>query len=861
MDVDEDYPRLPAINAKDLVAIIPVFGEKGENYITAKDWVKKIESMKVAYGWDSRMTMIYAAMRLRGAATFWYETAQENLATWEDFKTEIVGNFPDTVSAKEVHDILKNRKKKADEDIEMYFHKTVAIAKRARFDDKTIMEYVIGGLPNESEKAAVRSKASNTLKELLKNIVIVCDFEKLEEKKEAEKDKEPKQEEKPSESPKRRHESHYKRSNYHRGGHRGSYRGKWNRWGYWKRRSNDYTDERHNAEKEEMKKEDEKSKGSSDKDYHKKKTIKRCWRCKSESHLAYQCKDFRQRVAAQLATHQKNKELYKHAEIDGEKFEAFVDLGSEVTIMCKDEAEKLKGELDSTSIKLHGFTGQDCKTLGSMKKNVKIEGFEKEVNIHVVEEELHPTGTIVGLDFFNDPQVIVIKKWKGLEIIKQDAPEYKVLRVEVKNSGYRKPIEEENLIIGQNVSKDIKQDLIQLLNEYRDVFASNLQELGKTGLEKMQIVLKENKIVTYRPYRVAEGHKAELRKIIQELLDNKIIQKSNSPYASPVILIPKKTGGLRMCVDFRKVNQITQRENFPTPNLEEELNSFAGKNIFTKLDLLSGYYQIEVDESSRQFLAFITPDGKYEFLRVPFGSTNSPAIFMRTISQVLEPLGKDNISFFMDDIIIATEDETSGIEMLEKVLTELRKANLTLNTEKCEYLMSSTTYLGHKISSQGVAPADRNTEAIKTFPTPTTQKQVKRFLGMTGFFRREEALEAENDVSEVRSKAMERMNKLREKQNVKVNAKKLRPTKYDVNDLVLVRYDPPATGGSRKMMVRYRGPYVVKKILGSDRYVVGDTPATQITQKPFESVYAAENMKKFIDPDDSIWELELNDDE
>lgn len=161
------------ISAKDISAIIPTFGEEGENAIRAEVWIKKIDSLRENYGWDSKVTMLYAAMRLRGAASFWYETAETSLTGWDAFKEELQANFPDIVSRMEIHELLKNRKRKADESIEFYFHKTVAIGKRAKLDNETIMEYIINGLDDDMNKGAIKSKQVTTFPDLLKEILVV----------------------------------------------------------------------------------------------------------------------------------------------------------------------------------------------------------------------------------------------------------------------------------------------------------------------------------------------------------------------------------------------------------------------------------------------------------------------------------------------------------------------------------------------------------------------------------------------------------------------------------------------------------------------------------------------------------------
>lgn len=191
-----------------------------------------------------------------------------------------------------------------------------------------------------------------------------------------------------------------------------------------------------------------------------------------------------------------------------------------------------------------------------------------------------------------------------------------------------------------------------------------------------------------------------------------------------------------MCVDFRKLNAITKRENFPVPNIEETLNSLANKAIFTSLDLLSGYYQIKVAEESRHFTSFVTPNGQYEFTRMPFGLTNSPAVFMRMMAKVINPIKSDNIIIYMDDILIATKTVEENLQVLEKFLKVLRSAGLTLKLEKCIFFQKSIQFLGHEVSSSGIKPGQIKIAAIENYKKPPNQKEVRQFLGLSGYFRR-----------------------------------------------------------------------------------------------------------------------------
>jgi hypothetical protein len=172
-------------------------------------------------------------------------------------------------------------------------------------------------------------------------------------------------------------------------------------------------------------------------------------------------------------------------------------------------------------------------------------------------------------------------------------------------------------------NKETEPRLFELLAKYRNCLATRLQEIGKTTYTKMQIQLTTTNPVSHNPYRLPAHQRQKLATMIAELLKNKIIRKSTSPYASPIVLIPKPDGTLRLCVDYRKLNNITVKEKFPLPLIEDQIDKLVNFKYFTLLDLFSRYYQIPMAADSIAKTAFITPDGKYEYLRMSFGLCNA----------------------------------------------------------------------------------------------------------------------------------------------------------------------------------------------------------------------------------------------
>lgn len=287
-----------------------------------------------------------------------------------------------------------------------------------------------------------------------------------------------------------------------------------------------------------------------------------------------------------------------------------------------------------------------------------------------------------------------------------------------------------------DISKNDKNNLFQLLLQYSDCFASSVKDVGVTNLGEMRIKLTTDTPVNKKPYRLAYSEKKIVAKKINELLDSNIIRESSSEYASPIILVKKKNGDFRLCVDYRSLNAITVKERFPLPHIDDQLSKLANKKVFTSLDLFSGYHHIKIHPDSIDKTAFVTPDGSYEFLRVPFGLANAPAVFMRVIQKLVNMVGSDELICFMDDMLLSTADVSDGLALLENVLINLRQCNLKLNIKKCSFLKSSVLFLGHEISSEGIRPGDQKIRAVFDFKIPENLHELRQFLGLCSYFRK-----------------------------------------------------------------------------------------------------------------------------
>lgn len=279
-----------------------------------------------------------------------------------------------------------------------------------------------------------------------------------------------------------------------------------------------------------------------------------------------------------------------------------------------------------------------------------------------------------------------------------------------------------------------RRQLHDLIWKYRDCFATTISELGCAKSAVMRIRLNEDKPFTYRPYKMARAEQEAVRDIVTDLLKNNIIRNSDSEYCSPILLVRKKNGEQRLCVDYRKLNAMTMKDNYPLPRIDDQIDRLQGGIYFTSLDLHSGYYQIPLDEQAKRYTSFITPMGQYEYNRMPFGLTNAPRVFQRFMNKLLLP-AKDYAAVYLDDVLLHAQNIDAALENLEDILNLFRRERVTLNLQKCSFLMTSVTFLGYEIGKGEVRPGSEKVKAIQDFTAPESVHQVRQFLGLSGYFR------------------------------------------------------------------------------------------------------------------------------
>ena len=252
------------------------------------------------------------------------------------------------------------------------------------------------------------------------------------------------------------------------------------------------------------------------------------------------------------------------------------------------------------------------------------------------------------------------------------------------------------------LSPDMVERFKNMLWRNKEVFAKNPRSPVPAKVPPCSINTEGSRPHKLSPYRVSKPEEKYQQAVIEEMRTNGIIEESCSPWAHPVVVVSKKDGTLRFCVDYRKLNAVTKKDTYPLPRIDDMLDSLGEAKFFSTMDLASGYWQIPLDNDSKEKTAFVTKQGLYQFQVMPFGLTNAPAIFQRTMDVVLAGIKWQYAMVYIDDIIVYSKTFGEHIRHLEDVFGRLAAANLTLKLSKCNFLCEEVQFLGHVISAAGV---------------------------------------------------------------------------------------------------------------------------------------------------------------
>ncbi|GFW52741.1 retrovirus-related Pol polyprotein from transposon 297 [Trichonephila clavipes] len=378
-------------------------------------------------------------------------------------------------------------------------------------------------------------------------------------------------------------------------------------------------------------------------------------------------------------------------------------------------------KLSKNKMLLTGIGEAQVTTICSFEHKFKIDDENYSLTWHVVPTDKLKFEAVIGSDLLEQASISFTKE--GVKFNKYEN-HAQLIQISAENL-------QEELDLRHVENRQIKKELEKLIQDYKP------EKTASTDVT-MRIILKDEEPVCQHPRRLAFTERQEVNKQIEEWLNEGIIRPSSAEYASPIVMVKKKDGSSRMCIDYhRKLNQKLVKDKFPLPIIEDVLDTLQEAKVYSTLDLRNGFCHVDVDEDCRKYTSFIVPDGQFEFNKVPFGLSTSPGVFQRYISSIFRDLTRKGIVIsYLDDLVIPAKNEQEGLEKLKIIFEVAKKYGLEIKFKKCQFLKKEIEFLGHIVESGTIKPSPTKTLAVRKFPEPTTIKQVQSFLGLTGYFRK-----------------------------------------------------------------------------------------------------------------------------
>ncbi|KRZ50518.1 Retrovirus-related Pol polyprotein from transposon 17.6, partial [Trichinella nativa] len=486
---------------------------------------------------------------------------------------------------------------------------------------------------------------------------------------------------------------------------------------------------------------------------------RRCWKCGGLGHISRECQaSSRDARASEVSATNRTLPVVviRSPEIEtpivegsvgGVGCDMLVDTGSAVTLA--DERfmrhSKTMRDVPKPLIRLETASGIEleitnaCVTEIVLGKSVTVQH-----TVLFVKELSHKI--LLGWDFMRyhsctpDPTAgclrmrqgnIPFRKSHAVALVRVESPQSELMSHHPAQEAMEKMLPSEQESSGKHRSA-----LAAILKEFADVLSTSDEDLGRTSLVRHAIHTGDAKPVRCSPRRIPYHQRAQVESLLDEMLRQDVVEPSSSPWASPIVLVRKKDGSCRFCVDYRQLNNLTRKDAHPLPRIDDTLDALAGAQWFSTLDLASGYWQVEVEPQDREKTAFTTPLGLYQFKVMPFGLCNAPATFQRLMEIALRGLVGSDCLVYLDDVIVFGKTAEEHTARLREVFRRLREVGLKVKPEKCRLMKRRVAYLGHIISEKGIATDPSKTSAVREWPTPTCVSELRQFLGLASYYRK-----------------------------------------------------------------------------------------------------------------------------
>ena len=686
----------PHINIKAVSDLLSDFNGRGDLYL---NWEGQIRLLRQTYDLDDNLSKILVSSRLKGTALQWFHSKPSHISlTLDELLVEMKKVFDHRPNKVELRRQFEGRTWKNGESFGEYYHAKIVLANQVPVGADEVVDYIIDGISDPQLRNQARMQQFTTAETWLsafKKISLRNENRNKQKRDQPQGEKQKDDSESRSQEEKEGTKRIVRCYNFQKKGHtardcRGPKR----------------------------------ERGS-------------CFTCNEMGHVSKDCPTKNEKEIGEVGYLDYNPTSedeflwintydFKHGH-GGCRHLTKMDCGSEISCI-KEMYVPTEIPLDDAKHLVDKYCGiNDSRViiLGTIDTEVTIGNVTKNVNLAVVPNITMKKPVLLGKDALRIFDFALAKKRNDF-----DEAMMEILNIDWDEPGNVT----DSLMINPKISFRDRERL-------KTLFASDYIEPERPPEPKTKVELKlelhRHEPFHFLPRRLGYAEKEQLKKIIDELLKKKIIRPSESEYSSPILLVNKKNGEKRMCVDYRTLNKVLARDNYPLPLIEDQMDTLSNKRYFSLLDLKDGFHHVSVAKDSIKYTSFITPFDKFEYVKIPFGLKTAPSKFQRFINQVLsEVIRSGDVVVYLDDILIATETLDHHFEVLETVFSLLVENNLELRKDKCKFLCTEIEYLGYLVSENGVRPTQGGIEAVMKFPLPESVHQVRSFIGLCSYFRK-----------------------------------------------------------------------------------------------------------------------------
>ena len=426
-----------------------------------------------------------------------------------------------------------------------------------------------------------------------------------------------------------------------------------------------------------------------------------------------------------------------------------VDSGATHSFISREFIERVGIEMKPTecSMVVSLPTG-DSRIANRVYRGSKVTIASHEFEADLIVLDIHDFDIILGMDWLAKHRATVDCYRKEVQLSQPREPEVifcgerKILSTSLisviqANKMLRKACQGYLVYAIESANSEMQLAEVPVVNEFFDVFPEDLPGLPPDREIEFEIELAPGtEPISIAPYRMAPAELKELKVQMEELLSKGFVKASTSPWGAPVLFVKKKDGSLHLCIDYRQLNKVTIRNQYPLPRIDDLFDQLQGAKVFSKIDLRLGYHQLKVRREDVPKTAFKTRYGHYEFLVMPFGLTNAPTAFMDLMNRVFGPYLDKFVIVFIDDILVYSSSKEEHAEHLRIVLQTLKEHQLYAKFIKCQFWLDRVAFLGHVVSAEGISVDPQKIEAIVDWKPPTNVTEVRSFLGLAGYYRK-----------------------------------------------------------------------------------------------------------------------------